>query len=92
MVDLDRMKIPKEIANLKKTVFLTADICFVNRIPFFISLSRKIDFTEVSHLKGRTTAIIFNAFKDNFRFYLQRGFRIQSVHADGEFGALKYLI
>ena len=88
----DRIKITKEIANLKKIVFLTADIFFVNGIPFFISLSRKIDFIWVSHLKGRTEAIIFDAFKDIFMFYLQQGFRIQTVHADGEFGALKDLI
>ena len=89
---MDRIKIPKEIANLKKTVFLTADIFFVNGIPFFISLSRKIDFTGVSHLKGRTAAIIFDAFKAILGFYLQQGFHIQTVYADGEFGALKYLI
>ena len=64
MVALDFIKIPKEIANLKKTVFLTAAIFFVNGIPFFISQSRKIDFTGVSRLKGRTAAIIFDAFKD----------------------------
>ena len=92
VVSWDRIKIPKEIANLKKTVFLTADIFFVNVIPFFIPLSRKIDFTGVSHLQGRTAAIIFNAFKAIFRFYLQRGFLIQTVHADGEFGVLKDLI
>ena len=61
-------------------------------MPFFISMSRKIDFTGVSHLKGRTAAIIFDVFKAIFRFYLQQGFRIQTVHADGEFGAFKYLI
>ena len=92
MVVLDRIKIPKEIANIKKTVFLTADIFFVNGIPFFIPLSSKIDFTGVSHLKGRTEAIIFDAFKAIFRFYLQQGFHIQTVHADGEFGALKDII
>ena len=55
-------------------------------------MSRKIDFTGVSHLKGRTAEIIFDAFKAIFRFYLQQGFRIQTVHKDGEFGALKDLI
>ena len=89
---LDRIKIPKEIDNLKKTIFLTADIFFVNGIPFFISLSRKIDLTGVSHLKGRAAANIFDAFKDTFRFYLKQGFSIQTVHADGEFGALKDII
>ena len=92
MVASDRIKIPKDIDNLKKIIFLTADIFFVNGIPLFISLSRKIDFTGASHLKGRTAAIIFDSFKAIFRFYLQQGFRIQIVHADGEFGALKYPI
>ena len=71
VVALDHIKIPKDIANLKKTVFLTADIFFVNGIPFFISLSRKIDFTGVSHLKGRMTATIVNAFKALFIIHLQ---------------------
>ena len=92
VVASDRIKIPKDIANLKRTVFFTADILFVNRIPFSISLDRKINFTGMSHLKGQTAAIIFDAFKDIFIFYLQQGFRIQTVHADGEFGALKDLI
>ena len=64
VVASDCIKIPKEIANLKKTVFLTAAIFFVNRILFFISMSRKIDFTGVSRLKGLTAAIIFDASKD----------------------------
>ena len=70
LVASDCIKIPKEIANLKKTVFLTADIFFVNGIPFFISLGRKIDFTGVSHLKGRNAVIIFDAFKAIFILYL----------------------
>ena len=76
VVTSDRIKIPKDIANIKKTLFLTADIFFVNGIPFFISLSRKIDFTGVIRLKVRAEAIIFDAFKTVFRFYLRRGFRI----------------
>ena len=92
MLVLDRIKIPKDIANLKKTVFLTADIFFFNGMLLFIFLSRKFYFTGVSRLKGRTAAIIFYAFKDIFRFYLQRGFRIHTVQPDGEFGALKDLI
>ena len=92
MVALDCINIPRDIANLKKTVFLTAEIFFVNGITFFIYPSRKNDFTGVSHLKGRTAAIIFDAFKAIFRLYLQRGFCIQTVHADVEFGALKDII
>ena len=88
-VDSDCINIPKEIANLNKTVFLTARISFVNGIPFFIYLSRKIDFIGVVHQKGNTAAIIFYAFKYIFIFYLQWGSCIQIVHVDGEFGAFK---
>ena len=83
MVASDCIKIPKDISNIKKTVFLTADILFDNGIPFFISMSRKIDFAGVRRLKGRTAAIVFDAFKDIFIFYLQQGFRIQTVHSGG---------
>ena len=64
VVDSDCINIPKDIANPKKAVFLTDEILFVNGIPFFISMSRKIDFIGVSRLNGRTAAIIFDAFKD----------------------------
>ena len=36
--------------------------------------------------------MIFDAFKDILRFYLQQSFHIHTIHVDGEFGALKDLI
>ena len=57
------INIPKELIEFKKTVFLAVYLFFVNGIPFFISLSRKIDFkyfTGVSHLPGRKAREIFN--------------------------------
>jgi hypothetical protein len=35
---------------------------------------------------------IFNAFKERYQYYLQRGFHIKTVHADGKFAPLKPLI
>ena len=88
----DFVKIPKEILALHKEVFLTSDIFFVNKIPFFLTLSRKICFSAVTHLANRTVPEIFKAFKEHYVYYLQRGFRIVTVHADGEFAPLKPLI
>ena len=44
----DFVKVPKELLKLHKEVFLTADIFFVNKIPFFLTLSRAICFTAVT--------------------------------------------
>jgi hypothetical protein len=81
-----------EIIKLHREVFLTTYIFFVNKIPFFLTLSRKICFTAVNHLADRTVPHIFKAFKDMYQYYLQRGFHIKTVHADGEFAPLKPLI
>jgi hypothetical protein len=88
----DYVKVPKELLKLHKEVFLTTDIFFVKNIPFFLTLSRKICVTAVNHLADRTVTQIFKAFEEMHQYYLQRGFHIMTVHADGEFTPLKTLI
>jgi hypothetical protein len=62
----DYVKVPKELLKLDKEVFLTTDIFFVNKIPFFLTLSRNICFTAVNHLADRTVPQIFKAFKEMY--------------------------
>jgi hypothetical protein len=88
----DNVKVPLELMKLHKEVFLTTDILFVNKNPFFLTLSRKITFTAVNHLADRTVPQKFKVFKEIYQYYLQRGFHITVVHADGEFAPLKPLI
>jgi hypothetical protein len=88
----DYVKVPNELLKLHKEVFLTTDIFFVNKIPCFLTLSRNICFTAVNNLADRTVPQIFKAFKEMYHYYLQRGFHITTVHADGEFAPLKTLI
>jgi hypothetical protein len=78
----DYVKVPMELMKLHKEVFLATDIFFVNKIPFFLTLSRKICFTAVNHLVDRTVPQIFKAFKEMYQYYLQRGFHIKTVHAN----------
>jgi hypothetical protein len=63
----DYVMVPKELMKLHKEVFLTADIFFVNKIPFFLTFSRKICFTAVNHLADRTVTQIFKAFKEMYQ-------------------------
>jgi hypothetical protein len=51
--------IPKEIGELHKEVTLTINIFFINQISFFITLSRVIYFTTVTHLPNRSLGEIF---------------------------------
>jgi len=88
----DLVKVPKEFMKLHKDVFLTADLFFVNKIPFFLTLSHVIYFMAVNHLHDLKVESIFKAFKEIYVYYLHRGFRIVTVHADAEFEPLKLMI
>jgi hypothetical protein len=81
----DYVKVPMELMKLHKEVFLTTYIFFVKNVPFFLTLSCKICFTEVNHLADRMVPQIFKAFKEMYQYYLQRGFHIKTVHADGDY-------
>ena len=83
--------IPKELMAIHKDVTLAIDIFFVNKLPFFATLSRNICFTTVTHLANRTLKTIFQGFRGIYNYYYQRGFRITNVMADGEFAALQTL-
>ncbi len=71
---------------------MSADIFFVNKIPLFLTLSRKICFTAVNHLADRTVKTIFKAYEEIHKFYLNRGFHITTLLVDGEFAPLQVLI
>jgi hypothetical protein len=87
----DFVKIPKELLKLHLETFLAADAFFVNKIPFFLTLSHKMHFTVVNHLANKKVETIFKAFEETCKFHLHRGFKITTVHADGEFAPLQAL-
>jgi hypothetical protein len=88
----DYVKVPKELMKLHKNVFMTCDVFFVNKISFFLMLSRKITFTAINDLTDKTVPQIFKAFKEIYQYYLQCGFHIMVVHADSELAPWKSLI
>ena len=88
----DIVEIPKEMIAMHKNVTLGIDIFFVNKIPFFVTLSRDICFTSVTHLTDRKLPSIFAALRGMYNYYLKRGFRITTVMADGEFAPLQTLL
>jgi hypothetical protein len=65
----DFVKVPVELLKLHKEVYITADLFFENKIPFFLTLSCKICFMAISHLADRTVPQIFTAFKEIYQHY-----------------------
>ena len=46
----------------------------------------------VNHLENCTVLETFKSFKEVYQYYLHHGFRITTLHVDGEFGLLNSLL
>ncbi len=64
-VKSDIVTIPTGIREIHRIVTLSIDVFFVNKIPFLLTLSRKICFSTVTHLSNQKVSTIFTAFKSS---------------------------
>jgi hypothetical protein len=58
LVASDFVKVLVELLKLHKEVYITADLFFVKKILFFLTLSYKICFMAINHLTDRTVVQI----------------------------------
>ena len=91
-VPTDIVAVPMEIRDLHRNWTMSIDVFYVNKIPFFLTLSQKIMFTTVTHLANRKIGTIFTALKSIFIYYLQKGFQIVTIKANNEFAPLAEML
>ena len=81
--------LPNEILESHRSIDLSADIMFVNKVAFLVTLSHGLRFGTVSALPNRQTGTIITRIKQTVRLYHHRGFRIRSLFADSEFEPIR---
>ena len=64
----------------------------MNKIPFLITLSLKVDFTATSHFSTHKYRDLYKSIWRIYVLYLKHGFKITTVHADGVFSPVQELI
>ena len=85
----DYIEVPSSILNMHGNVTLSADIMFVNRMPFFVTLARNIKFTTIEILTNRKAETLLEAIDNVNNLYNNRGFKIKTMLMDPEFETLK---
>ena len=91
VVTSNASKTPLEVLEVNSEITLNIDTFFVNKIPFFTSVSEVIGFTTVEVLKDRTIKCIYNCLMKIKSLYLKRGFTIVQINSDNEYAPLKNL-
>ena len=90
-------KIPKlaltlSVSQQHKQITMYIDIFYVNRFPFFLSKTGKLNFLSGTKLKSRSGREIINEIERDINKHEQRGFDITDIHGDNEFNiqSLRY--
>ena len=84
-VQMRHTNVPESIMSRYKEVTVAGDIMFVNKLPFFVTISRHIKFSTSEFLTNQKTDTIFKAIKRVHQTYCKRGFRITNFLLDGQF-------
>jgi hypothetical protein len=66
-----------------KHVNLSGDLFFVNKAPFFATISDHIKFTTAEHLANHKIQSLVQASQHVQAVYAARSFRVQSMLMDG---------
>ena len=82
---IPRVAIPPSILIHHRDVILHIDYFFVNKIPFLHTKSEGINLLTVQGGATRTKGAIIEGIKQVIGTYHSRGFRVRTIHGDGEF-------
>jgi hypothetical protein len=81
--------LPREILARYKAVTLTADIMYINKIPFLVTKSRSIHFATIEALANQKGDTIVECFKTIKQLYTRGGFQPTLVLTDGQFESIR---
>eukprot|EP00804_Cyclotella_cryptica_P006894 CCRYP_007059-RA/>CCRYP_007059-RA protein AED:0.47 eAED:-0.58 QI:0/-1/0/1/-1/1/1/0/231 len=87
-VTTDIVVIPRDFVQQHRFVTLTADIMFVNGVPFLVTRSRGIQLITVEFLPRRTAKIIGAKLTRVLHLYQRAGFTVQTALVDKEFDSV----
>ncbi len=91
-VVVDYVVVPRELVAANKTMTLAADVFFVDRTAYLLTVSRRIKFVTAEHLPVRIALSLSRHMTRVLEVYGRAGFRVRSILMDGQFEKLKLLM
>jgi len=88
----DYVQLPRFILERYRVVVLTADVMFVNKVPFLVSQSRGLNLITCEFLPSRTAKSLASKIDLIRHLYARGGFMVGTILMDNEFEKLRPLI
>jgi hypothetical protein len=81
----DNVAVPKEIVERNKIVTLAADVFFVDRTVFLLTVSRQIKFITAEYIAVRTGKSLSKHLEQVIQVYAQARFNMHTISMDCKF-------
>ena len=84
----DNIEIPKELVEQHREIELCMDTMYVNEVGMLTTIDRTIKFRTVMPIASRTNEEYYRALDQVLRHYNKAGFKIKTIHCDGEYRSM----
>jgi len=88
-VRLSNFPIPESIFERYKDVIIAADIMYLGRMAFLVTISRNLRFGTTEMIRNQKNETIIKAIRNVVNIYEGRGFKVSHFLMDGQFNSLK---
>ena len=85
----DYVEVPQELIDAQKGIDLCVDVTFIQGVPFFVTVSKRVRYVTIEYIEGRTKSSFDKAFDTVFCIYNKAGFTIKTVFGDPEFDIMR---
>ena len=83
------MNLPDHIIKWHVNVTICIDIFYINKMPFFHTISRKLQFRTAEFIESESLEVLSTCLRKVIDKYKNRGFSVDFVHGDKQFQCLK---
>ena len=84
----DNIEIPKELIEQHREIDLCMDTMYVNEVGMLTTIDRTVKFRSVVPIASRTHEEYYRALDQVLRHYNRAGFKIKTIHCDGEYRSM----
>jgi hypothetical protein len=83
---------PEGLIEHHQNVIVAADIMYLNKMAFFVTISRDLLFGTTEVIKNLKNETLIKAIRNVLNTYQERGFKVSHFLMDGQFDSLRYTL
>ena len=83
-ININKATVPTNTLKQYQQIIMAGDIMYINKVPFFMSISWDLRFGTAQHLMNQKGTIILQSIKQIQQVYLQGGYKLTHLLVDGQ--------